>query len=114
MGGEKINAKNPTNVAFIIKCNNEYVGMTYFRNISDSADWGIYIFKSNSRGLGIGAYVLSEAITFAKYKLGLKKIFLEVLKDNIRAIKLYEKYFFKRIYENDLVYGYELAFDESL
>ena len=27
---EKINAENPTNAAFIIKCNNEYVGMTYF------------------------------------------------------------------------------------
>lgn len=82
----------PTNIAFMIKSNDEYIGVTYFHSIdyeNKLADWGIYIYKSNMRGKGIGTQVIFEIIKYAKNKLKLKKLYLDVLETNKVAIKLY-------------------------
>lgn len=105
---KKINSSLPTNIAYVIKCDNSYIGLTYFRNISTSADLGIYIYKQDFLGKGIGSIVLEKMIDYAKNTLKLEKIFLEVLKDNTRAIKLYENFSFKRNFQNELIYRYEL------
>lgn len=56
------------------------------------AEIGIAICKEYW-GLGIGNYMFSELIRIAK-KLGIKQLELEVVSDNLRAIKLYEKFGF--------------------
>ena len=89
---ESLKKEFPKNIAFMIKHNGEFIGVTYFHTINyeaKSADWGIYIYDENLRGKGIGAKALQKSIDFAFYKLNLEKIFLDVLNTNEKAKKLY-------------------------
>ena len=58
---------------------------------------GIAICK-NYWGLGIGKFMLSELINIAT-ELGIKQLELEVIEENKRAIKLYEKFGFYKVGE---------------
>lgn len=100
----------PQNIAFVIKYNNEFIGVTYFHSVDyekSCADWGIYIHISSFKGKGIGSSVLQKCIEYAHDILNLRKIFLDVLDTNQRAIILYEKFGFKRIGKNNSFYRYE-------
>lgn len=61
------------------------------------AEVGIAICKE-FLGLGIGNYMFSELIRISK-ELGIKQLELEVIADNNRAIKLYEKFGFYTVGE---------------
>ncbi len=101
---ESLKETYPRNIAFMISDNNEYIGVTYFHSInykSKEADWGIYIYNENKRGQGIGEKALRLSIEYAIQDLHLKKIYLDVLKQNKRAINLYEKIGFKPTNEKD-------------
>ncbi len=56
------------------------------------AEIGIAVFK-DYWGLGIGSFMLGELIRIANEQ-GIKQLELEVIKNNERAIKLYEKFGF--------------------
>lgn len=89
---------SPLNIAFIIKVNSSYVGVTYFHSIDyekRQCDWGIYIYDNSNRGKGLGSIVLKEILKYAARELNMNKVFLDVKFDNAHAIKLYEKYGFK-------------------
>lgn len=91
---QKLTEIKPTTIAFLIKYDNSFVGVTYFHSISydeNVGDWGIYIYSENIRGMGIGTMALTECINFAKSSLKLKKIYLDVLNTNNKAIGIYEK-----------------------
>lgn len=101
---ENLKKENPSSIAFIINKDSVPIGVTYFHTINYEnkiADWGIYIYDENARGLGIGKIVLSDCLKFAKYSLNLSAVYLDVLKNNNRAIKLYESLGFKYIDSNN-------------
>lgn len=82
------------NIAFFIKYENQYVGVTYFHSIDydkNQGDWGIYLHDENIRGKGIGFKALTKCIEYAKERLKLKILYLDVMANNIAAIKVYEK-----------------------
>lgn len=102
----------PKNIAFAMKMGEDFVGMIYLMKVNlknQMADVGIYIHRDDLRGLGLGQKAFEFVINFAKNNLKLSKLNLEVLKDNRRAIKLYEKMGFKCVGEkNDKLFAYEL------
>lgn len=58
--------------------------------------WG-YIGEKRYWGKGIGKEMMRKILELAHSSLKLKKIYLRVLNDNIRAISLYDKIGFKKI-----------------
>lgn len=91
------------NIAFIISCNEKYVGVTYFHSIDykrKEAEWGIYIHDSSTRGFGIGKFVLKQCLEYLKNK-GFQKLYLSVLNSNKRAIALYKSFGFKFLYNEE-------------
>lgn len=74
------------------------IGSVYFRDIdkeNKTAEYGIFIGEDDAIGQGYGNEVAELAIKYAFDNMGLDKISLRVFKDNIAAIKSYEKAGFK-------------------
>jgi diamine N-acetyltransferase len=104
--------KKPKNIAFLIKFNEEFIGLVYFLKIdyvNKETDWGMYIYEERLRGLGLGKQVIEWSIHYAINILKFKIMKLEVLKNNVNAISLYEKNGFKFTEESDDVLYYELS-----
>lgn len=85
-------------IFLVAELNGEIVGMITLagsskRKILHKAELGISVRKPYW-GKGIGSALMSEALRIAKEK-GFKKIQLEVMANNERAIKLYEKFGFE-------------------
>ena len=87
---------NPNSSYFIAKLDDEIVGFAGFLKICDEANIMNIVTKVDKRHLGIGSKLMQALIDEAK-KQNLKSITLEVNDKNIPAIKLYEKFNFKRI-----------------
>ncbi len=60
-----------------------------------SAELQIRIGETNERGQGFGFEAVSLLLRFAFDDLNLQRVYLHVFKDNLRAVKLYEKTGFK-------------------
>ena len=90
-----------------ITFNNTPIGVMGLKNITQTqAEYWGYIGEIDFWGKGIGKLMLSHATKVAT-EFNLKKIYLTVLKDNARAIKLYEHFGFTENKEkntNDLFY----------
>jgi len=73
----------------------------------------IYVAPS-FRGKGYGSILLRSVIDFM-YIVGGKRVFLEVLKNNIPARRVYEKFGFKPVktYDDIIAYIYEPSIDEK-
>jgi UDP-4-amino-4,6-dideoxy-N-acetyl-beta-L-altrosamine N-acetyltransferase len=114
---KSLKEERPQNIAFLIKVDKDFVGLVYFLKIdyfASKTHWGMYIYDQNLRGLGIGKEVIKWTIQYAKETMKMKSIRLEVLKNNIYAIKLYEKIGFKYSnYKNENVLYYELNLYEN-
>ena len=85
---------------FIILLNGEPVGSVYLRDIDlnkKEAEYGIFIGEESARGKGVGTKSAKLILKYAFEELGLKKIFLRVLKNNPGAVRSYEKAGFKKI-----------------
>lgn len=70
------------------------IGSVYFRDIdreSGSAEYGIFIGEENALGCGYGTETAREALTYAFSELGLNRVFLRFLSDNIGAQKSYSR-----------------------
>jgi len=88
-------------IYFLVKKGDEYIGVIDFVDIKDaSAEIGLYA-KPSLRG--VGDILMRAIIKYGFSSLNLKKLRLEVLEDNIRAIKLYKRFGFKKI---DIKNGY--------
>lgn len=82
---------------FMIK-NDKKIGFIGLYNISEvnrTAELGIYIGEKEYQGKGFATMAYKALENYAKDWLNIRKINLEVVKDNTRAIKLYEKLDFK-------------------
>ena len=69
--------------------------------------WGSFILDS-SRPDGASFETLLLSINFIRFNLGIENIYLDVRKENLKAIHIYEKFGFKRIDEDSLNYYYVL------
>lgn len=77
---------------FLVKKDNEYIGVIDFNNIKDqSLIIGIY---TNPSIKGFGKILLENIINYSFDVLKVKKIFSEVFSENTKAYELYKKYNF--------------------
>lgn len=66
------------------------IGAFGIKNIDgDSGEYWGYIGEKAYWGIGLGKQIIAQAKSIAQ-SLGLKRLYLKVLKNNIRAIRLYE------------------------
>lgn len=70
------------------------IGITVLKNINfihRKAEFAIYIGDTAERGKGFSAEATKKTLELGYYQLGLNRIYLSVQKNNIPAIRLYEK-----------------------
>ena len=86
-------------VLYLVKCNGEIVGNGSINSLSGRmshrAELGISVRK-DYWGKGVGTKLMSALISFAG-NAGFEILSLEVRSDNDRAIRLYERFGFKKI-----------------
>ena len=93
---------------FYMRENKIGVGTFSFTNIKDaSAEIGIYI-NPFLHGKGYGTKIIDFMINYAAFELKLTALFLEVYKNNIIAIRLYEKNKFEIYDETDDMFNMKL------
>ncbi len=99
-----LQGERPKSMAFFIRFDGDFVGVAYFYSISytdKSADFGIYITNADDRNKGIGTTVLKKMIRYAADVMRFRRLFLDVLASNKRAIAVYEGCGFAPTGEND-------------
>lgn len=70
------------------------VGSVYLRDIdkeNSSAEFGIFIGEDSARGKGIGTEAAKLMLDYGHKQLGLHRIFLRLVAENIAAYKSYRK-----------------------
>lgn len=88
--------ENPNTYYLVAKINDEIVGFGGVYQLLDEMNINYIVTKKNKRNLGIASQILYNLISFANTKK-IKTIMLEVNEKNIFAIKLYEKFEFKKV-----------------
>lgn len=91
----------------------EYLGTVSLKNIdkkNSNAEYAISFLKK-AQGTGAAKFATQEILKIAFLEMGLRRVYLNVLNTNQRAIKFYEKTGFKKegvfrehIYKNDKFY----------
>lgn len=86
--------QTPDDIMFIVEwedCKVGTVALYHINNKSRTAEFGrLMIGEDWARGLGLGKQITQTVCEFGFEVLGLNMIRLEVFKDNLRAIKIYE------------------------
>ena len=81
---------------FAIIVDNEYVGNIYLTGVNDtSAEYHVFIGSKQYMGRGVASKASKLIIKFAQDTLRLKSIFLEVRRENISAVRLYDRLGFR-------------------
>ena len=91
---------------FIIMDDNDEIGTIWFeREDLDKMSYllGIYLNRIDLFGKGIGRNVIKSAMDTILSGMDVQGLYLDVRKENIRAIRCYEKLGFKAIYEAEKV-----------
>lgn len=98
----------------LVKSGDDYIGVLDFTKIdiiTKTTELGIYV-NPKLHKKGYGKIILNSGIQYALSVLGMKKIKIEVYKDNLRAIRLYESCNFvktmERIIDNKILICMEL------
>ena len=88
--------------------NDEYLGTISLKHISHKNDSAEYAIAARRKAQGTGAAMQAtlEVLEYAFEKLKLHRVYLNVLEDNVRAQKLYEKCGF--VYEGSAVEAVKL------
>ena len=77
----------------------EPIGSVYIRDIDQTnakGEYGIFIGKTECFGRGIGTAAARLMLRYCFRVIGLHRVYLRVLSDNVRAIRSYEKAGFQR------------------
>lgn len=79
----------------------EYLGTISLKNLDLSAKKAEYaiVLRKKAQGCGLAALATEKILNKAFYEIALERVYLNVLEENKRAIKLYEKSGF--IYEGE-------------
>ena len=94
---------------FIIMEDKDEIGTIWFEKKNPDKmeyDLGIYLNRTDLFGKGIGETLIEYAIDTFLSKNDTKEIYLDVRKENIRAIRCYEKSGFKAIREGEKTTSY--------
>lgn len=104
----KTDTESPRNLFLVAVVNDRIVGFSrcegvYLKRFSHKVEFGVCVLK-DFWGYGIGKNLLKESISWADAN-GIKKITLNVLETNDKAIKLYERLGFEieGILKNDKI-----------
>lgn len=92
-------AADAVNLGIVDRSNGALVGCVYLRDRdqdSRSGELHVFIGDSASRGRGLGEAACRAMIRHAFDELGLRRIHLKVLPENVGAIRLYERLGFVR------------------
>lgn len=88
--------KSSKRFAICVAENNEYIGNVQLTHIEDdTAQFHIFIGNKLYWGKGVSTSATKQILSVARESLELKTIYLEVNKNNLAAIKSYEKNGFK-------------------
>lgn len=82
----------------IVDENDEYLGTISLKNISHNdknAEYAI-VTRKKAQGTGVAKKATQELMEYAFKELGLHKVYLNVLEENIRARRFYEKCGFEK------------------
>jgi diamine N-acetyltransferase len=87
---------------FAIIVDDTYVGNIYLTEIDDkSAEFHIFIGEKSYWGKGVAKEASKQIIKYARDTLGLKRICLEVKRENVAAYRAYRKLGFEHgVYKN--------------
>ena len=88
-----------SNKAWLIKYDKKPVGLIYLSNIDNknkNTDWGFYIADESVRGKGVGSHSLRKLMNYVFEEMGFNKMHTKVLGNNPIAMKLYEKFGFRK------------------
>ena len=88
---------NPNSKYIVAKINNEIVGFGGIWKAVDDVHITNIVTAKKYRSQNIGSILLSNLIEMSKSEIGITSITLEVNSNNIPAIKLYEKFGFKKV-----------------
>jgi RimJ/RimL family protein N-acetyltransferase len=84
-----------------VACDGQKIGAAGLKKIKDrSAEYFVYIGDKDYWGKGLGGQIMSQVLDKA-LDLGLSHIYLNVVAENQRAIRSYEKAGFSRTGEKD-------------
>jgi UDP-4-amino-4,6-dideoxy-N-acetyl-beta-L-altrosamine N-acetyltransferase len=95
---EKLRKKD-SGIAWIIRYNGKSVGLAQLSNIdyeNKITEWGYYIAEEAFQSKGIGTASLKKLIKYVFEEMDFLKMKTIVLENNSVAIKLYEKFGFKK------------------
>lgn len=96
--------ENPNSQYFVALINNEIVGFAGIWKVLDEMHITNIVTKISKRHMGIASKLLENLIETAKFEKA-SLLTLEVNEKNTNAIKLYEKYNFKKIGLRKNYYG---------
>ena len=84
--------KNEKRFAICIEKTNQYIGNVQLTNIQNKkAEFHIFIGETKFWGKNIATIATNKVLNFADNDLKLKEVYLWVKKENIAAIRVYEK-----------------------
>lgn len=84
--------------------NNQILGYISLELITPDANICNIAVTEKARAKGIGSMLVTQALNFLKQQ-GIERVLLEVAKDNLAALSLYEKAGFKNIAVRPFYYG---------
>lgn len=97
--------KDERNIHYaVVNEQDEYLGTVSIKNINYIAKTGEFAItiRKSAMGSGCSTFAIHEIIKYGFDILGLKKIYWYVSKNNLRAIKFYDKNRYLRINNNQL------------
>ena len=94
--------QHATMFAMLERETGQFIGNIEFMNFKDDeAEWGIVMtYKMQNKGYGTEA--LRRSVEYGFSELSLRRIYLAVYADNLRAIHVYEKCGFREYDRNDV------------
>jgi len=87
---------------FVLVEGDRVIGYALFWVVGEEATLMTFAVKKELRGRGYGEYLMREAL---RRLSGVKKVFLDVRKSNLKAIRLYRKLGFKLLKERPSYYS---------
>jgi len=94
-----VKLKKENSKAWLIIYNKQFAGLAYLSNIdydNKTTEWGFYIADESVRGKGVGSAALYKLMEYVFEGMKFNKMSTMVLENNIIAVRLYEKFGFKK------------------
>jgi UDP-4-amino-4,6-dideoxy-N-acetyl-beta-L-altrosamine N-acetyltransferase len=97
--------ENKRNKVWVVFVDDISIGTVYLKNIdlkSKCSEWGFYIGEDSFRGKGFGKRILYKLSEKYFEDMKFNKLKTLVLKNNNRALKIYDKFGFRKVNEQKI------------